>query len=354
MLVVKCFNIIEKKFGNVFEKFNLSSHVNVEILPLIRIISGIFYILTLNSFSWLGDFQNSIFFTPPSISFANLFYTFFNKEIYIACSLLLNILFIFIILGIHTRYSAIIAYFILTICNNFIYSFGKIDHYIISELFLIVIAMTNFGSKFALKKDKPISEILQQKIFTTFALVLVIGFFSAGIMKLKIWADFDTNTSGILSWYFPLTYDSLPNKNFLSLLLKIPNLVLESGDYFVSIIEVTGIFFLYASRNLFRIWLVSLSIFHLLTTIFLGIPFINHAFIYAIFLCTGSLNLNISLKKTLLTVVILTIILKLFLISGELIVVFNILKPIVQASIWLLLIFLGIQNLLNRQNLPKK
>lgn len=265
----------------------LNKITRVDNLEYFRIILGLLFLLNFRDLSFLGEMPNSLY-RPNVLNFTNLFDT-WPSSIFFAILYYLRILFaITIILGIKTRLSFISLGIITIIQSGYIYSFGKIDHGVLMNILPFVMAFTDSGCKKAILPDKPLK--VPDLSISILAIFITFGFFTAGLEKGLNWIDFDTNTSGFLSWLYPSYYSIGRDKLLAPLALKFPWWLTEIMDYTAVIFELTGLIFLIISRKTWFVYLVVASVFHLFNTLFLNIPFQIHILVFGIWLLTPFLK----------------------------------------------------------------
>lgn len=265
----------------------LNRITRVENLEYFRIAVGLLFLIYFKDLSYLGELPNSLY-RPDVLNFTNIFdawpsSTFF--EILFYFQLLLAIL---IVLGIKTRLSFILVGIMMMIQSGFVYSFGKIDHGILMNILPFIMAFTNSGCNKAIVPDKQLSA--PNLSISILAIFIVFGFFTAGLEKALVWIDFNTNTSGFLSWFYPSYYSIGRDQLLAPLVLDFPWWFTEIIDYTAVIFELTGLLFLLFSRKAWITYLLIASIFHLLNTLLLNIPFHLHILIFGIWLITPYLS----------------------------------------------------------------
>src|SRR5690606_36142347 len=109
-------------------------------------------------------------------------------------------------------------------------------------------------------------------------------FFTAGYPKSLVWIDFDTSTSGVFSWFYPSYFTLGYDKLLADYFFFVPLWIAEIMDYTAVLFELSGILFLIYSRKSWRFYLILATIFHLVNTLFLNIPFTLHVVVYGIWL----------------------------------------------------------------------
>jgi hypothetical protein len=171
--------------------------------------------------------------------------------------------------------------------NGFAYSLNKIDHYILVSLVFLVLALTNSATHFAVKPERKTK--FHGLILSLFGILIVFGFFTAGLQKGYHWLDFNLSTNGTLRWiydiYFPASVKPLMSEVFIDA----NPIVLEGMDYAGVLFELSGIFFLIYSKKSWRMYLILASIFHLANGLILNIPFTFHFPIFGLWLLSSIL-----------------------------------------------------------------
>lgn len=261
-----------------------STCLSVESLAVYRIIIGLFLLSRMpQSYSWISDYPQA-FFDPPLFSLASLFSGFPAKGVfYFLDSILIASLFCFIA-GIKVRYATILYLIFSIIGQSFKYSFGKIDHDVTLYVLLFCMILSGWGERMALVPDKEAKDKSNiSKGLSLFAIVLCFAMFTAGIHKSLSWIDFNTNTSGFISW-FNDGYYNLGRRNLLApYVLYIPKIILEVIDYAAVAFELSPLLFLLISRKAWQTWLLIACVFHLSVAFMLNIFFTANAVAYLVF-----------------------------------------------------------------------
>lgn len=280
----KIFSYIERFVGSIFQRIEYSCQCDTIGLAYIRILSGTFFLLVHPPrWQWVGIAPPS-FFNPPILSLANLTPGFPSAYFMFITEFVAIILLFFITIGLFTRVSAVLLFFLYIIDLNYVYSFGKIDHSIMLPIMLLCIAFTNAGTILAIRKDGPINKRVELVSLSLLGICIAFGMFSAGFSKTIRWIDFDLTTSGFLSWYYP-NYYMYGNRYLLAQWIPfIPQWVIEIAEYLVVFLEISGFIWVLVGRKAWEKWLFLLCIFHLSTHLTLNIPFTSHIIVYSVFL----------------------------------------------------------------------
>ncbi len=250
--------------------------VTAEGLALSRIFFAAFFLVTgIPTFSWVSRNPPG-FFYPPSLSVANLFATFPSTAVMRTLDLVIGVLLIFLLVGFKTKASSIVLSVAWIFGNSFRYSFGLIDHTILSVVTPAVMAFSGWGEAYSIDaKARNGAPRLNAWPLTLLALLLGFGFFSAGFPKLFVWADFDLTTQGARSWLVTGWYRLGRRKLLAPLAMSVHNpLVWETMDLTAVAFETSFIFSL-VRRGLFRTYLFIAVMFHLVNLLMLNIGFIT-------------------------------------------------------------------------------
>nr|WP_299170281.1 hypothetical protein [uncultured Allomuricauda sp.] len=313
----KLLTYIDNCLGLVFDRVSYSCHIETNGLAIFRIFYGISLLLYfIPSWRWIGKMPQG-FFQPPILSIAGISNGFPPPYFFSCLDLLIIIFVVFITIGFYTRWSFLMAFLISCIGFSYAFSFGKIDHTKTLFIFsLLVLGFTNIGTQYALRKDKPLPDRYQKWALNTLGIIIVFGFFTAGLAKLVRWIDFDLTTNGFLSWFFPKYYMYNRQELFANLVFSIPYPVFEIADYTVAILEVFAFTFLLLGRRMWMVFLILLCLFHLGNMLILNIEFTYNFLVYGIFLISPFFNykiVNIShLKKWHKLLIIGTVIILVF------------------------------------------
>jgi hypothetical protein len=113
--------------------------------------------------------------------------------------------------------------------------------------------------------------------------VLAFGMFTAGIVKLRGWVDFDLSTSGLIRWFYP-NRDMLGRDRLLaSFVPGAPPILLELAEYLAVLMEMTAVVFLLAGRRAWVAYLAVVTTFHLANVLVLNIAFSGQVMTYLVF-----------------------------------------------------------------------
>ncbi len=272
---------IEEKLAHFYTRISLNTQIPDKALSFYRIVIGIFFLKYIPSYNWLAGVPSG-FFRPHVLTPAKLFNSLPPSWYFQVIDYIIILLLFLLIFGIKTRIAAILLFFLIVVNNSFFFSFGKIDHNIMTALIFLYLGFTNAGTKYALNPDKKIST---QKIATAiFGISMVFAFFTAGYEKALRWVDFDLSTSGFLSWFYS-TYFTLGRDELLAdIVFNFPTWFTETMDYTAVIFEITGIIFIFLNRKSWHLYLLLASLFHLINTLILNISFTPHVIVYGLWL----------------------------------------------------------------------
>jgi len=258
--------------------------VTAEGLALSRIFFAAFFLITgIPTFSWVSRNPPG-FFDPPTLSAITFFATFPPIWVMRALDIFICVLLIFVLVGFKTKTSSILLSLAWILGDSFRYSFGLIDHTILTVIAPLVMAFSGWGAAYSIdsKLGKASSEIEAWPL-SLLALLVGFGFFSAGFPKLLVWADFNLSTQGARSWLVSGWYKVGRNRLLAPLFLSITNAYFwEMMDLTAVTFETTFIFSL-VRRGLFRTYLFIAVMFHFANLLMLNIGFITIFPVYVIF-----------------------------------------------------------------------
>lgn len=285
-----------KRFLNYSNSFlerlyhRIDSHttVDADALACFRICFGLMMLFVFKTkLSWLKDIPEG-FYRPYVLTLAKLFNSLPPDWFFTISDFLVVFLLLAITLGVKTRIISFVLFIIFIVNNSFAFSLGKIDHGILITMLLLFFSFSNAGTRLAIVPDRKLSD--QHLLFPVYAILVVFGFFSAGYQKFFNWIDFDLSTSGLLSWFYN-GYFSLERQDLLAnFFFAVPLWVVETMEYFAVAFELSGLLFLLYSRKSWHIYLLIASIFHLLNTLILNIPFQGHFLVYGLWLISPFLK----------------------------------------------------------------
>lgn len=261
-----------------------STQADVRSVCVYRIMAGL-SLLTINykNIAWIGNSPQA-FFKPPLLSLAVLFKGFPSPVFFSAMEVLLIIAALFITVGIKTRISTF-AYIIISVFTlNFKYSFGKIDHEIMSNVLLLCMSFSGWGRYLAIVPDKIKNTDSAEKSLSLLSVLLCFAFFSAGFEKAVGWINFDVNSNGSGRWFY-VGYYILERQYLLApFVAHMPFWIFKVMDFLAVPFELSPLFFLLSSKKAWRFWLLIACTFHIANTLVLNINFIGLAIIYLAFI----------------------------------------------------------------------
>src|SRR5260221_12663331 len=120
-----------------------------------------------------------VFYTPPFLSFSFLLSGFPPYWLMLAGDLVRIWLVVLITIGIKTRFCTIVLCLLTFISNNFVYSFGKIDHDALVWAVALCLAFTDWGVPYALVPDRRVNRKLAKRSLATAGVFIALGFFTA-------------------------------------------------------------------------------------------------------------------------------------------------------------------------------
>jgi hypothetical protein len=258
-------------------------------LGIFRIFWGTYVLLFVAPYSaFVGQVPQS-FFNPPVLSLASLFAGFPPYWLMLAGDLVRIWLVVLITIGIRARFCTIAFCLLTFISNNFVYSFGKIDHDTLVWAVALCLAFTDWGVSYSLVPDPRINPKIAGRALATAGLLLAFGMFTAGFEKALHWVNLDFSTSGFLSWFYP-GYFTLDRKLLLApAVLKVPPHFFKILDFLAVAFELSPFFFLLSGRIAWRTWLLVATSFHIANALLLNIPFHLHVLVYLPFVAFSRL-----------------------------------------------------------------
>ncbi len=249
-----------------------------------RIATGLFFLLVyLPYFGWLADLPR-LFFSPPPLSVAALFTGYPGPAFFLVLEGLMAVAAAALTLGWRARWAGLVLAFTLIIGLSFQFSLGKIDHFSLLPISLVVLSFSDWGSGACLRPDRRLG--LGALPLSVTAICLSFGMLTAGYYKLRGWVDGDLGTSGVLNWYYTSFHGDmgLLPKGWL---LGIGPVWLEAMDLATVVFELLPILMLWLGDRAWRGWIAVACLFHFGTTLLLGIDFLYHVPVYLPFVLAG-------------------------------------------------------------------
>ena len=273
-------------------------------LNCLRILLPALYLLFyMPSYSWIAGMPDA-WFDPPPLSIAAGLQAFPPALFFQLTETLLVLCAVAIMRGFHPRLFGLAFCLCHLLLTSFEYSFGKIDH--VAHLFLIAffsLSLDNWGQPTPNQRWR-----LPIPGSTLLAVLLAFGMFTAGFEKTIRWVDFNTDTSGFLSWYFS-SYYNLGREALLSpYITLLPKIALELLDYSAVVFEMVPFICLLLGTRAWIGWCAVACLFHAGTTMMLNIAFPYQLFGYLPFLIPACwlAKLNIHSNKWLALLLVFT------------------------------------------------
>lgn len=300
MKMIRFLDFVEHSVAIAWQRLEETCDNDARSLGLFRIFWGWFILLFVAPGSAFVSQVPQAFYNPPILSLANLFAGFPPYWLMLGGDLVKIWLVVLITVGIKTRWCTITLCLLTFISNNFVYSFGKIDHDTVVWAVTLCLAFTDWGLHYALVPDRPVNPKVATRALATAGVVIAFGFFTAGFEKALRWVNFDFSTGGFLSWFYPLYY--LLDRKFLlaPLVFRIPAQSFKILDYTAVAFELSPFLFLLAGRTAWRVWLLVATCFHLANALLLNIPFYLHVLVYLPFISfpRGFRRVNLEARAT--------------------------------------------------------
>jgi hypothetical protein len=291
---------VERSLAVLWERLEAACNNDGRSLGLFRIFWGGYILLFFAPYSAFVSQVPQSFYHPPVLSLANLFAGFPPYWLMLGDDLVRIWLVVLITAGVRTRWCTITLCLLTFLSNNFVYSFGKIDHDIVLWAVTLCLAFTNWGVHYALIPDGPVNAKTASRALATAGVLIGFGFFTAGFEKALRWVNLDFSTGGFLSWFYPGYY--LLDRKFLlaPLVFRVPAQSFKILDYTAVAFELSPFLFLLAGRTAWRVWLLVATCFHLANALLLNIPFYIHVLVYLPFITfpPGFRKLNLDTRAT--------------------------------------------------------
>jgi uncharacterized membrane protein YphA (DoxX/SURF4 family) len=290
---------VDERFsGWLFRGFPLAR----ESLALYRIsFAGYHLLFGIPNYVWISANPN-IFFDPhPSLALLfNGFPSYFTLQLF---SSLVCLLFIMLLFGYRTRLVSVLLTATLIFANSFKYSFGKIDHDIMPVMIPLVMSFSGWGACFSLDSLRQTSReryaLTQSWPVAFIALLIAIGFFSAGLPKALKWIDFDLATHGVRRWVTSAFYIEGHDDLLVPLFVKITNPYFwESLDVLAVIFEL-GFLATLPFPGAFRLYIGLAVLFHFNNHLMLNIPFAEYMVVYLLFINWEAIHAYVKKKHIL-------------------------------------------------------
>src|SRR5260221_2494718 len=298
--MTKSLIFIERSLTIFWQRLEDTCSNDARSLGLFRIFWGMYILLFFTPYSaFVGQFPE-VFNTPPVLTFASFFAGFPPYWLMLAGDLVRIWLVVLITIGIKTRFCTIVLCLLTFISNNFVYSFGKIDHDALVWAVSLCLAFTDWGVPYALVPDRRVNPKVATRALATAGVLIAFGFFTAGFEKALHWINFDLSTGGFLGWFYG--GDLILDRKLLlaPLVFRVPPQLFKILDYAAVAFELSPFFFLLAGRTAWRAWLLVAICFHLANALLLNIPFYGQVLVYLPFVAFARSfgRLNVGVRAT--------------------------------------------------------
>ena len=298
--MTKTLIFIERSLTIFWQRLEDTCSNDARSLGLFRIFWGMYILLFFTPYSAFVGQVPQAFYNPPVLSLASLFAGFPPYWLMFAGDLVRIWLVVLITIGIKTRFCTIVLCLLTFISNNFVYSFGKIDHDTLVWAVALCLAFTDWGVPYALVPDRRVNPKVATRALATAGVLIAFGFFTAGFEKALHWINFDLSTGGFLSWFYG-GYLILDRKLLLApLVFRVPPQLFKILDYAAVAFELSPFFFLLAGPAAWRAWLLVATCFHLANALLLNIPFWDNVLVYLPFVAFARSfgRLNVGVRAT--------------------------------------------------------
>jgi predicted DCC family thiol-disulfide oxidoreductase YuxK len=259
--------------------------VTREGLAICRIVFASFYLVVgLPWFSWTSRNPPG-FLIPSPLNIAAALSDFPSLAAMRALDVLIGVCFICLLVGFRTRMVSIVLTLAWTFGNSLRFSFGKIDHEMISVVTPTLMAFAGWGDFYSIDARRYRGEAPAPRTWpvSLLAFLIAYGFLSAGVPKLTTWIDFDLNTQGTRSWLMYVWTTDGHGSLLVPFFVGINSRWFwEIADWIAVAFEMSVIVSL-VSLSAFRAVLFAAVGFHLMNLLMLNIGFYNFLPIYLIF-----------------------------------------------------------------------
>ena len=283
---------------SVFDRWLWGWATPTEGLAAFRILhAGYVLVMGMPAFAWAGE-QPPGFFDPPRYSLGMFFESMPGVPVLGALSVALVALYVALLFGWRTRAVSLGLAAVMAVGLTFEYSFGKIAHqHVFFWIVPLVLAFSPWGEAYSLDAARAARDGRQPgglersglRLANAWPVALVallvgLGYFSAGLPKALVWLDFDLTTHGARRWLINGYYD-LGRRDWLAEWfygLQNPYLW-EAMDVAAVAFEV-GFLVAVLRARWFRLVAAVAIVFHAANYFILNIDFTRLVAVYALFL----------------------------------------------------------------------
>lgn len=256
---------------------------------LLRIVTSLYILFFLipgngpGHFKYLSELPDQFFMPPPGPM--ALFQGFPPLLFFHSLLFILFISLMLLAIGYRTKMVSILSGILILILQGFIYSVGKVNHEILTGIFPVLMAFTNWGAAYSVDsfRQKSSAQVTESWPLTLLALLIGFMMFTAGVPKiLGGWLDPSTQAvqGHLFNQYFLRGRDALLAARLVNLDQPLFWEFLDWATIFFEIGFLAAVW----KRSWFRVFLVFAVFFHYSTMLILNIPFIQNLMLYAAFL----------------------------------------------------------------------
>ena len=298
--MTKSLIFIERSLTIIWQRLEDTCSNDVRSLGLFRIFWAMFNLLFIAPYTAYVGQAPQAFYNPPVLSLAFLSPGFPPYWLMLAGDLARIWLLVLITIGIKTRFCTISMCVLTFLSENFVYSFGKINHDALLWAVALCLAFTGWGVPYALVPDRRVNSKTAARALATAGVLVAFGMFTAGFDKAVHWINFDLSTGGFLSWFYGIYYILDKRLLLAPLVFRVPPQLFKILDYAAVAFELSPFFCLLAGRIAWRVWLLLAICFHLANALLLNIPFYGNVLIYLPFVALAPSfgRLNVGVRAT--------------------------------------------------------
>ena len=278
------FHFVDRLCSEFWRRVQQSVTIPAESLGVFRWVFGLYSLAFEATHYTFIDLAPRAFFDPPLFSLARLFSGFPPAPFFRVLDIAALIALAAVTIGFRTRAAGIGLLLLKLVGAHFHYSFGKIDHDILFLAILGCMTLSDWGRYYSVDaRARSRASGSHERGVMLFAVLLAFGMFSAGLPKALTWIDFDLDTSGVLSWYYPNRFSLARELLLAPELGSAPAWLTEAADYAAPLLEVGAFAALLIARRTWLSWLLAATVFHVLNVLVLNINFVSYAVLYTCF-----------------------------------------------------------------------
>ena len=250
-------------------------------LAVLRIAYGLWVLVFPVDYLWVAGVPDSFF--APRLGPAALLETPPDLPVLIGLQAVQAVLAILLVVGYRTVATSLLLSAVMVVGSSIVYSFGKVDHFILFELVPVAMAFAGWGA--ARSVDARRGRARAPSGFPVLCWGVVVGFALLSAALPKVVAGWlDPQRLGTRGYVARLVADPLTIGPFGGSVFALDSPLLWKALDLATVVVEAGVLVALLYPPLLRLWVLALVGFHVGVYLVMGIDFSRYAFVYVPFL----------------------------------------------------------------------